>query len=456
MHVLLIATYELGHQPYSLAVMAARLQQAGHHTVSIDTSLQPLEDAQIGAADAIGLAVPMHTATRLAHALLPRLRTLNPTALIICFGLYAPLNAELLRAAGADYCLAGEVEARFVELLADRTAADAGDRSEIIAARRRIAGQAAAPLLQPDRRGFLPLDRYAKLITPRGERIAGYTETTRGCKHLCRHCPVVPIYNGRFRAIDRAAVLADIRAQVAAGAEHITFGDPDFLNGPGHALAIVRALHAEFPQLTYDATIKVEHLLRHQQLLPELRATGCILIVSAVEALDDAILTRFDKRHSTADVAAAAALLRANDIALSATFVAFTPWTTREVYRDLLRQIAELDLIDAVAPIQYTLRLLIPQGSRLLELDEVRQLVGPFDAAGLVYPWQHPDPAIDQLQRSAQWLAQGSGPRGETRRRFFERLLDLVDDQIGPGPRPSLEHLVPRPPIPYLNEPWYC
>jgi len=41
---------------------------------------------------------------------------------------------------------------------------------------------------------------------------------------------------------------------VAAGATHITFGDPDFLNGPGHALKVVRAAHAEFPRLTFDFT----------------------------------------------------------------------------------------------------------------------------------------------------------------------------------------------------------
>ncbi len=37
--------------------------------------------------------------------------------------------------------------------------------------------------------------------------------------------------------------------QVDAGAEHITFGDPDFFNGPAHALAIVEAVHREFPRL---------------------------------------------------------------------------------------------------------------------------------------------------------------------------------------------------------------
>ena len=96
-------------------------------------------------------------------------------------------------------------------------------------------------------------------------------------------------------------VLADIRQQVAAGAEHITFGDPDFFNGPTHAMRIVEALHREWPAVTYDATIKIEHLLKHRDLLPRLRETGCLFVTSAVESVDDAVLAKLDKGHTRAD-----------------------------------------------------------------------------------------------------------------------------------------------------------
>src|SRR5207253_1855094 len=108
--------------------------------------------------------------------------------------------------------------------------------------------------------------------------------------HVCRHCPVVPIYNGQFRVVQPDVVLADIDAQVRAGAEHITFGDPDFFNGPTHAMRVVDALHAAHPHVTYDVTIKVEHLLRHGDLLPRLASTGCALVTSAVESIDDRVL----------------------------------------------------------------------------------------------------------------------------------------------------------------------
>ena len=81
---------------------------------------------------------------------------------------------------------------------------------------------------------MVPLEKYARLTMPDGRtRTVGYTEASRGCKHLCRHCPIVPVYDGVFRVVDRDVVLEDIRQQVAAGAQHITFGDPDFFNGTG-------------------------------------------------------------------------------------------------------------------------------------------------------------------------------------------------------------------------------
>jgi radical SAM superfamily enzyme YgiQ (UPF0313 family) len=473
MQVLLISTYELGHQPFGLASPAAWLRRAGAEVRCLDTSVQQLDVEAVAGAAMLGLYVPMHTATRMAADLLPALRALAPTALIVCYGLYAPLNAEHLHERGADCCVGGEFEAELVRLYAQMVA----DRREISAVEAPTAspenhGGDAHPssfilhpspisldklaFIAPDRAGLPGLGAYASLITPAGRRVAGYTEATRGCKHTCRHCPIVPIYNGRFRAVPREVVLEDIRRQVAAGAQHITFGDPDFFNGPGHAMPLVRALHAEHPDLTYDVTIKVEHLLNHAALLPELRATGCALVTSAVEALDDSILGHLDKGHTRADVARAARLLREAGLALNATFVAFTPWTSRAVYRDFLATIAALDLVDAVSPIQYAIRLLIPAGSRLLELEEIRRLVGPFDPAALAHPWAHPDPAMDQLQRAAIRLAQGSGPRGESRAAFFQRLLELTEQQIGAAPPVAAAHLIARPPIPYMSEPWYC
>src|SRR5208282_3280878 len=140
-------------------------------------------------------------------------------------------------------------------------------------------------------------------------------------------------------------VLEDIRRQVDAGAEHIAFGDPDFFNGPAHALSIVEAFHREFPRISYDVIIKIEHLLRSPaEDLVKLRDTGCLFVTSAVESLDDAVLARLDKGHTRADFSAVVRRFRSLGLVLQPTFVPFTPWTTLDRYRDLLDVIAAQDL----------------------------------------------------------------------------------------------------------------
>ena len=324
---------------------------------------------------------------------------------------------------------------------------------------RRTAGTTSPTLprlqfLVPDRTGLPPLANYATLVCSDGtRRIVGYTEASRGCRHLCRHCPVVPIYNGQFRVVQADVVLADVAAQVAAGAEHVTFGDPDFFNGPTHALRIVEALHAGHPAVTYDVTIKVEHLLQHRELLPRLRETGCLFVTSAVESLDDRVLALLEKGHTRRDFFDAVALCRAAGLTIVPTFVAFHPWLSLEGYCDLLDVLADLDLVGHVAPIQLAIRLLIPEGSRLLELEEVRRLVGAFDARTLTYRWSHPDPRVDRLHEEVASLV---GARlASDRTALFDEISALAYQHAGLG-RPAPLPVRDRARVPYLSEPWYC
>jgi hypothetical protein len=253
-----------------------------------------------------------------------------------------------------------------------------------------------------------------------------------------------------FRVVQREVVLEDIRRQVAAGAQHITFGDPDFFNGPRHAAFIVESLHTEHPSITYDVTIKIEHLLRYGELLPVLKRTGCLFVTSAAESIDNAVLEKLAKDHTRADFIKAVNIVRGAGLTLAPTFVTFTPWTTWAGYRELLQLLADLDLVDNVGPIQLAIRLLIPAGSRLLELPEIRDLAGPFDPAALSHKWRHSDPSLDQLCADLQQLIQREARRKATRSEIFGKIWELANG------RPPDLHLASRATIPYLNEPWYC
>jgi len=442
-NILLVSTYELGHQPFGLASPAAWLADGGHEVACADLGLESLDAGTVRSAGLVAFYLPMHTATRLAAKVIEKVRKLNPNAHICCYGLYAPLNESYLRGIGAGTILGGEFEPGLVSLAGRLAAGDpGGPQLEPLISLDRLRFQV------PRRSGLAPIEKYAGLRIGGTSRRVGYTEASRGCKHLCRHCPVVPVYQGSFRVVQPEVALADIRQQVGASAEHITFGDPDFFNGPTHAMRIVDALHQEFPNLTYDATIKIEHLLKHRELLPRLGETGCLFVTSAVESIDDAVLAKLDKGHTRADFIEVAREFRSVGLTLAPTFIPFTPWTTREQYREMLALLVELDLVEHVAPVQLALRLLIPRGSRLLELADIQAVLREFDEPALLYRWRHPDPALDALAEQALRIAASHG----SRREVFGYLWNLVNDQ----PLPENPDLPPRAPIPYLDEPWFC
>jgi radical SAM superfamily enzyme YgiQ (UPF0313 family) len=457
-NIVLISTYELGRQPFGLASPAAWLRKRGHDVMCLDLSRQSLDEAALRAAELVAIYLPMHTATRLAAKLIPSLRALNQPAHLCCYGLYAPMNADYLRTLGVATILGGEFEQGLAQL-AERL--QTGDRSkdaqhapqqqESVISLERLSFEV------PDRSDMPAIGKYAHLVVPGGGfRLVGSTEASRGCKHVCRHCPIVPVYKGVFRIVSRDVVLQDIRNQVAVGAQHISFGDPDFFNGIRHAMDLVEEFHRDFPGITYDVTIKIEHLRKYEAHVPKLRETGCLFVISAVEYLDNAVLRALDKGHTREDFLHVVRAFRSLDMTLHPTFVPFTQWTTLESYLGLLRVIRSESLIENVAPIQLGIRLLIPEGSRILELEEVRRHVGPFDPESLFYPWKHDDPRIDALSEMVQAIAAEGDRRKESRAVVFERIWKAAHAAAALE-APKLEAArAPAAAIPFLSEPWYC
>ena len=446
MRALLVSTYDLGRQPFGLASPAAWLRAAGIEVACADASRGPIADEQFAAASVIAFYLPMHTATRLASPLIDRARQVNPAARLCAYGLYATLNGAWLRDRGVSHVLGPEAEQELVDLaISDLAKSQIPNPKPQFVPRLRF--------ITPDREGLPPLDRYASLRMPDdSRRVIGSTDATRGCKHLCRHCPIVPVYQGQFRAIPLDVVMSDVRAQVAAGAQHISFGDPDFLNGPTHANRVIDCLSAEFPGVSYDVTIKIEHLLKHAGMIPRLRETGCLFVTSAVEAIDDVVLGYLRKGHTRRDFVEVARLCRAAGLTLVPTFVPFTPWTTLDGYVELLELLEELDVVEQVAPIQLAIRLLVTAGSPLLELDDIRHVVSPFDAGSLTWPWRHHDPRVDALQAAVMRLVGTASAMA--RPDAFAAILALARESAGHPASPRRTSV--RAPVPYVSEPWYC
>ena len=451
MRALLISTYDLGRQPFGLASPAAWLRRIGVEVDCADTSREPLNDARIVDASLVAFYLPMHTATRLAAPLIDRVRHVNPSARLCAYGLYAPLNAQWLREHGVTDILGPEAEGALVELVKAQ-----GTRHKAQVTTPEAQSLPRLEFIQPDRTGLPPLQQYASLRMPDGtSRTMGSTDATRGCKHLCRHCPIVPVYGGQFRVVPVDVVMNDIRAQVDAGAQHISFGDPDFFNGPTHARRIVEQVSRDWPGLSYDVTIKIEHLLTHADMIPLLRDTGCLFVTSAVESIDDAVLEHLRKGHTREDFIRAAGLCRDAGVTLSPTFVPFTPWTTLAGYVELLDLLHDLDIVEQVAPVQLGIRLLVTAESPLLELPDIRDRVAPFDHASLTWPWRHDDARVDALQDGVMRIVKAAS--GQPRGNVFSAIVAFARDRAGlPPGLPATGRTEVRPPVPYASEPWYC
>ena len=456
--VLFVSCYELGRQPLSLASPRATLLRAGFDPAVVDTSVEELTDAAIQAAHLVAIAVPMHTALRLGSRVAERVRALNPDAHICFHGLYATLNAGHLLRHLADSVISGETEGPLLELAHALGRGDDPSGVPGVGTRSRPAAPVLdpAPLVTPVRDGMAPPRSYAGLEQDGVIVQAGAVEATRGCHHECRHCPIPPIYGGRFTVVPRELVIADARAQIAAGARHLTFGDPDFFNGPGHGLRIMRALRDDYPRLTFDVTIKVEHLLQHRKRLPELAELGCVFVVSAVESLSDRVLAKLDKGHSRSEVEEALDLLDAVSVPMRPSLLPFTPWADIDDYLELLHFVAERGLIACVDPIQLAIRLLVPPGSSLLGDPTSQEWLGDLDAENFSYRWAHPDPRMDVLQAeilaAVEAAAAENAPDDET----FARIWVMAHQASG-----TIAPLVPSPravrrPPPRLTESWFC
>ena len=498
--ILLISCYELGHQPLSLAWPLASLRAAGLDAATADLAVEEFPAEKASAADLIAIAVPMHTALRIGDDAARKARELNPGAHICFFGLYAWLNRGYLLQSGngasaiADSVAAGEVETVLVDL------AQALATGESITVLRGLTTQhsessphlARPSLPLPDRASLPSLDQYAHYVPGFTEESgsqangrssaakpvaypAGYVEASRGCLHTCRHCPVVPVYNGRFFVVPVDTVLADVAQQVEQGARHITFGDPDFLNGPGHARKVAQALHSAFPQLSFDFTAKVEHLLKHRRLLPELAANGASFVVSAFESTSDRVLARLQKGHTRQQMEEAIAVVNEAGLSIQPTWMPFTPWTSLDDYLDMLSWIRNQGLIPHVPAVQLSIRMLVPPDSALLSGDDAREWRGTLDEANFTFRWRHADPRMDKLQQQVARIAEVAGhaeadtssgaaaghtavsdPGSANPFAVFHTVEIAAHRTAGlqPPTQPVLSSYIPRPPR--LTEHWFC
>jgi radical SAM superfamily enzyme YgiQ (UPF0313 family) len=443
--ILLVSTYELGHQPLHVASPAARLLAAGHDVETVDLAVGSFEHSLLEDIDAVAISVPMHTAMRLARRTVERVGAVSPALPVALYGLYAAMGTI----EGVDRVMVGEYEEELVSWV------------ESLASGERRRGAVTVDIgrqrfLVPNRAGLPPLDSYAHLSVGDDHRRVGYVEASHGCRHRCRHCPLPVVYDGRFRIVEPETVLDDIDNLVSSGARHITFGDPDFFNGAAHAMKVLRAANDRHPELTYDVTIKVEHLLGHRQLLAELAERNVLFVTSAFESTNDEVLTLLDKGHTRRDMHTALELCREVGLDIHPSWLPFTPWTEPGDLAAIFSFIDEFDLFEVTEPVQLAIRLLIPRGSLVLDIPGVRDLVGDYDEEALSYVWRSSDPSVDELQAGLAARAERHAAEDGS---LIETLTDMWLMALGTAGAGDVTPQIPAGAItgrPRLTEPWFC
>jgi radical SAM superfamily enzyme YgiQ (UPF0313 family) len=364
---------------------------------------------------------------------------------VAVYGLYAAMGTIQ----GVDRVIVGEYEEELVSWV------------QSIASGERMGGAVTLDIgkqrfLVPHRADLPPLDSYAHLSVGDDHRRVGYVEASHGCRHRCRHCPLPVVYDGRFRIVEPETVLHDIDNLVSSGARHVTFGDPDFFNGAAHAMKVLRAANDRHPGLTFDVTIKVEHLLQHRHLLAELAERNVLFVTSAFESTNDEVLALLDKGHTRRDMHTALELCREVGLDVHPSWLPFTPWTTAGDLAEIFSFIDEFDLFEVTEPVQLAIRLLIPRGSLVLDIPGVRDLVGDYDEEALSYLWTSSDPAVDELQAGlaarAERHAAGEGS-------LIETLVDMWSMALETAGAGEVTPQIPAGAItgrPRLTEPWFC
>ena len=444
MRLLLVSTYELGRQPVHIASPVSALGAAGIEVSAVDLAVEPWDPALLEGVDAVAFSVPMHTAMRLAGAIAGEVRALRPELPIAFYGLYAGVGPDHLVGDGPTASIAGEYEPGLVAWARKVEGGDGGAVAE------RHVGR--SDFHRPDRSGLPAHDQYARLEWMGGARLAAAVEASHGCRHRCRHCPIPVVYDGRMRVVGAKPVLADIDQLAADGIEHITFGDPDFLNAPRYSLDLLRAAHADHPGLTFDVTVKVEHILGHLSTWPEMASLGVLFVVSAFESTDRRTLEILDKNHTVSDMAEAVTVLRSAGIHVRPTWLPFLPWTTPGDLVDIVSFIDHHELWSATDPVQLAIKLLIPRGSLLETHPAVTPHLSAYLPESLTWAWEFQHAEAKTLHADLDAIAaDGSDCDAEAR-----DTLSLMRDRVARSAGVSSPTMPESAPTPRLTESWFC
>ena len=402
----LVSIFEGGYQPLNALTGLAALRSAGHDTDFIDAYVEGVDIARLSRYDTIIFPVPLFDSLMSAVRICEDLERAGCTAERVMFGQYATINASFLSSRYADHVVTGEWEAPLISLLNRKRGSEEpvinvfsrGGEPELTLATKKLRGTMAQPLRDAaPHLSKYPQPQLSRLLG--AEKVVGGLELTRGCHHKCTYCSVFAAYDGKVVLGDIDTIIADIDALVDQGMEHMTFIDAEFFNATRRSFDALAKIHARHPELTFDFTTRVDHILDNRDRLRELYDHGVRVITSALEWPKEEVLRQVRKEVTVADLKESVHLVQNSGIALNPTFIMFNPWVGLEDFPRFNDFLVETKMEDIVDPVQYETRLHLYKGSPLLENETIRAL--RLEEHEFHYEWFHSDPRVDELYRAS-------------------------------------------------------
>ena len=428
MKILLLSFYDLGKQPKIISELYKKLDNGSNQIDVVDYSIEE-KNLTLDNYDVLGIYASMHTASVLAEQYL-RDRKL-PNKLFV-FGLYANVFSEMFSNFQSIHSFDSDELESLLEV--------------------QLNPNYSFKHSVPDRTILPSITDYSHIVDGSNNLIAGSVETTYGCKHECTHCPVPIEFKGMFKTFGTEKIITDVTNQVEEGAKHISFNDPDFFNGPKHALKILQLLNEKHPSITYDSTIKVEHILKYPDYFQELKNLNMLFVISAFETTNDHVLNILQKNHSFNDLNKAVELSLENKIDIRPTWMPFSPWTEQNDLISIIKLIENYKLRETVDPIQLTIKLLVPKNSLILKRPEMKEYLLDYDPASFSYAWQYKFPNIDNIQNELfTYVLQHES---ENEYAQYLGLVDILESHTNEtllNSEKYSQRIVPK-----LSETWFC
>ena len=428
MKILLLSFYDLGKQPKIISELYKKLDNGSNQIDIVDYSIEE-KNLTLDNYDVLGIYASMHTASVLAEQYL-RDRKL-PNKLFV-FGLYANVFSEMFSNFQSIHSFDSDELESLLEV--------------------QLNPNYSFKHSVPDRTILPSITDYSHIVDGSNNLIAGSVETTYGCKHECTHCPVPIEFKGMFKTFGTEKIITDVTNQVEEGAKHISFNDPDFFNGPKHALKILQLLNEKHPSITYDSTIKVEHILKYPDYFQELKNLNMLFVISAFETTNDHVLNILQKNHSFNDLNKAVELSLENNIDIRPTWMPFSPWTEQNDLISIIKLIENYKLRETVDPIQLTIKLLVPKNSLILKRPEMKEYLLDYDPASFSYAWQYKFPNIDNIQNELfTYVLQHESENEYTQYLGLVDILESHTNETLLNSEKYSQRIVPK-----LSETWFC